>query len=572
MQKLNDTKIEIAELAPSLPVQENICQSRSDRDKLRAMIQTYVSQEKLIGPLTLDELARHASQVLSLAGLNERYRDYAAILVHNEVWTTKVSEIPYSRRLLLLPRCLRNQERCQAHEDSIGLICAHCGNCAIHDLQTAAEQLGYMVIVAEGSPVVMALIESGRIETVIGVSCQAVLEKVFPYMEAAAVPGIAIPLLRDGCEDTYVDMDWIWEAIYLNAENPIPRMDLNVLKKEVRDCFEYKTLQSFMGAPRSETEEIALQWLSKSGKRWRPFLAACVFQSLREDASAPLPDSIFKLLIAIECFHKASLIHDDIEDEDTLRYGEKTVHAQHGIAIALNVGDILVGDGYRLIGELEIQDDRKVKMLQIAALGHRTLCMGQGAELCWQQHRTPLSTDDILAIYKQKTAPAFEVSLRLGAMFAGADEKLGDTLQRYSSALGIAYQIKDDLSDSGLESGRRLKNHNSMDLSLLMAMAYKKANQADREILELFWQKTVSENNVAEQVFRVTKNLDVVSDILNLFLHYKNQAIAALSQIDNANLKCVLHRVVGKIFCDIAKMGCCNDYQVGNAPDRETRR
>jgi geranylgeranyl pyrophosphate synthase len=327
-----------------------------------------------------------------------------------------------------------------------------------------------------------------------------------------------------------------------------------------------------MGTPQSETEEIALQWLAKSGKRWRPFLAACVFQSLRDDASAPLPKNICKMLIAIECFHKASLIHDDIEDDDTMRYGEKTVHAQYGVPVALNVGDILVGDGYRLIGEMDLPDDRKVKMLQIAALGHRTLCMGQGAELCWQRHRSPLSTDEILDIYKQKTAPAFEVSLRLGAMYAGADDKLGDMLQRYSTALGIAYQIRDDLSDSGLESGHRLENHNSMDLSLLMAMAYKQAGEADRQRLKSFWQKTTCEKDTADRVFRIMQDLNVVNDIQNLFQFYKNQALSALSPIDNANLKCVLHRVVGKIFCDIAKMGCCNDYQAGNASDRQTRR
>ena len=141
--------------------------------------------------------------------------------------------------------------------------------------------------------------------------------------------------------------------------------------------------------------------------------AACVYQSLRDDSSAPLPESIRKLLVAIECFHKASLIHDDIEDGDAIRYGQETLHVRYGVPVALNVGDILVGDGYRLIAELDLPDHRKVKMLEIAALGHRTLCQGQGAELCWQRHRSPLSIEALLEIYKQKTAPAFEVALRM---------------------------------------------------------------------------------------------------------------------------------------------------------------
>ncbi len=561
MQELNETKLELPLATQSLPIQDNICQTKSERDELRSVIHAYVQQENLIAPLSIDELSYHANAILKIAGCDAKYQDYTAILVHNELWSQRVSQIPYDRRLLLLPRCFKHQELCQAQEDSLGLICAHCGNCAIDDLQTEAEQLGYMVMVAEGSPVVMALIESGKIETVIGVCCISVLEKVFPYLEAGAIPGIAIPLLRDGCFDTYTDMDWVWEAIYLNSDNPVPRMDINSLKQEVQNCFDLKTLESYMGSPQSETEKIALQWLAKSGKRWRPYLAACVYQSLRDDSSAPLPGSICKLLIAIECFHKASLIHDDIEDNDNLRYGEETLHVQYGVPVALNVGDILVGDGYRLIAELDISNDQKVDMLYIAALGHRTLCQGQGAELCWQQHRSPLSINDILDIYKQKTAPAFEVALRLGAMFAGMDDKIGNILQQYSTALGIAYQIRDDFSDSGLEEGQSLNNHNSMDISLLMAVAYKKANEGDKKILKAFWQQSTSDAQSADQIYNLMKQLKVINDIQALFQQYKNDAYSVLSPIDNPNLKCVLHRVIGKIFSDITNMGCCNDYK-----------
>ena len=63
-----------------------------------------------------------------------------------------------------------------------------------------------------------------------------------------------------------------------------------------------------------------------------------------------MPQDLQKVAVAIECFHKASLIHDDIEDNDAARYGEKTLHEEFGAAVALNVGDLLIGEGYRLIG------------------------------------------------------------------------------------------------------------------------------------------------------------------------------------------------------------------------------
>ena len=107
----------------------------------------------------------------------------------------------------------------------------------IDDLKSQAEQLGYAVLVAEGSPVVMSLIEAGRIEAVIGASCLSVLERVYPYMEAGAVPGIAIPLLQDGCANTSVDLEWLWEAIYQTTEDQTQRFNLDALHRQVNDWF-----------------------------------------------------------------------------------------------------------------------------------------------------------------------------------------------------------------------------------------------------------------------------------------------------------------------------------------------
>ena len=117
--------------------------------------------------------------------------------------------------------------------------------------------------------------------------------------------------------------------------------------------FEPAALEKIMGSPTNETETLAQQWLAKEGKRWRPFLAVCVWKSLQEDPLASLPVDLQRIAIAVECFHKASLIHDDIEDGDDFRYGEATLHAARGLPIALNAGDFLLGEGYWLIGECE---------------------------------------------------------------------------------------------------------------------------------------------------------------------------------------------------------------------------
>jgi geranylgeranyl pyrophosphate synthase len=100
-----------------------------------------------------------------------------------------------------------------------------------------------------------------------------------------------------------------------------------------------------------------------------------------------------------------------------------------------------------------------------------------------------------------------------------------------------------------------------MDISLLMAMAYQKANQDDQQKLKVFWQQPVSENHGLEEVHGIMKKLNIISDVQTLFQQYKQDAYSVLTSIRNPNLKCILHRVIGKIFGDLTKMGCCNDHQ-----------
>lgn len=568
MQEPAEMRPETSGRETSLPVQDNICQTRAERERLRFVIQEYVLETGLTAPLTLDELYSHADRVLARAGLQARYRDYASVFVHNEVWRVRLAGIPFDRRLLLLPKCLRDPERCQGRMDEFGLVCARCGGCVMDEIHAEAEDLGYVVMVAEGSPLVMALIESGQVEAVVGVSCLSVLEKVFPYMEAAALPGMAIPLLREGCENTAVDLDWVWDAIYLSSKDSLPRLNLEALRREVRACFNESSLDDLLGPVHGETEAIARTWLAKEGKRWRPFLAACVYQTLRDRVGEAMPRSLEKLMVAVESFHKASLIHDDIEDEDVERYGEKTLHVEYGVPVALNAGDFLLGEGYRLIGELEISSEQKVRMLQVAARGHRTLSMGQGAELCWLLHRRPLSTDAVLSIFRQKTAPAFEVALHLGAIYAGADDGLVEVLHQFSEALGVAYQIRDDLADSGLEEGEGLMDPAALGPSLLLALAHERARGDDRRVVESIWRNKSFQGEGRKELASIMKRLGVVETARSLLERYRKQAVQAVSSMENLNLKIALHRVVGKIFSDRTVMGCCNDHQAGNTPRR----
>jgi len=563
-------QIPVLELPKAVPPerlrapQSNIPQSRAERERFKQLASNYVTQFAPVPPLSMAELRVHAGKLIELNNLDPSHLDFAAVILNSEVWRDSLATVPFERRLLLLPKCLRVEDRCPAPFDDFGLLCKQCGLCTIQELQAEAERLGYAVLVAEGSALVMAIIATGKIDAIVGVSCLSVLEKAFPYMESAAIPGIAIPLLQDDCKDTTIDLDWVWDVIHLSSDDRTHRLNLDEVRREVDSWFDPAALDEILGGGSTQTDRIARQWLAKSGKRWRPFLAACAYKALQEDPTAPLPAGLREIAVAVECFHKASLVHDDVEDGDLIRYGEPTLHAEHGVPVALNVGDLLLGDGYRLIAECDASPLTKAEMFRVAAEGHRTLCLGQGAELCWTRKPLPLSSLQVLDIFRQKTAPAFEVALRLGAAYGGADAEVSSVLTKYSEALGIAYQVRDDIEDL-------VEAHAEDDIAkqrptLPLALAYERTKAANREVIERVWTRTASPADL-ERARELIREVGAEDRCRGLLDSYKDQAVRSLAEMENASLKGLLRRVISRIFT-IEVKSWCNEFEARNAASR----
>ncbi len=546
---------------------KNIPQTLLQRTRILQAVRHYVAEHNPVPPLPQDQLKEHAARVMSLLNCDPLYRDYVGVLLNNEMWRESLAGVPFERRLLLLPKCLRVESKCPAPFDELGLLCKQCGLCSIQDLQLEAERLGYAVLVAEGSAVVMSLIQTGKIEAIVGVSCISVLERAFPYMEAAAIPGVAIPLLQDDCIDTTVDLEWVWDYIHLTADDKTRRLDLGALRDEVDSWFTPDSLERILGPAEGATEGLGREWLALEGKRWRPFLTVAAYQALTSNSEGVLPEDLMKVAVAIECFHKAFLIHDDIEDNDDQRYGQKTLHQEHGVPVALNVGDLLIGEGYRLIGDARISAEQKAAMLLVASEGQRQLCRGQGAELVWARKPEPLTSLEVLDIFRRKTAPAFEVALRLGALYAGIEshEEVSDVLHTYSEALGIAYQIRDDLSDLG-EQGQT-NDIAGLRPSLLLATAHERASEpATRDITTAVWRRQLPEGVDAVAIEALYAKLKADERCRTLLETYKEEAIRSLRDLENPNLKGLLRRVIGKIFNDVEIKGWCKEHQAAQ-PD-----
>ena len=203
-------------------------------------------------------------------------------------------------------------------------------------------------------------------------------------------------------------------------------------------------------------EAIAYDWLAQGGKRSRPFITLAAYDALKggpapaRPTAVDLPDGVRRTALAIEAFHKASLVHDDIEDDDTFRYGRETLHRQYGVGTAINVGDYLIGLGYRLVSRerKELGGDCTADILNRLADAHLKLSEGQGPSCSGATPRDKtLTALDALKIYALKTAPAFEAALYAGVRLAGPAEPYEKTVAEFSKNLGVAFQILNDLKD-----------------------------------------------------------------------------------------------------------------------------
>ncbi|WP_246114775.1 polyprenyl synthetase family protein [Rubripirellula tenax] len=460
------------------------------RESLRARCDEVASKLDHRSPMTKDEMERVARRMIEEADLPEGYLGWLMVMLSSSFWKDALAAVPPERRLFLLPHCLKHAEGCPAEYDQFGMNCKECGACSIADFRGLAEEMGYRVLVAEGSPVVMKIIVGGYVDAVVGVACLNVLEKAIDKVLLAGIPCMAVPLLSSDCRNTKVDEAWVDQMIrtpYVPAAQAT-RSYVHLMRA-AGDLFSNESLDRLAPRLRSQiplgddavtlqsvgamdaiaaTEHIAYDFLARGGKHSRPFITLAAYDAMTgglctgpdaDQAVAELPMSVRRAAISIETFHKASLVHDDIEDDDAYRYGQLAVHRRFGLPTAINVGDYLIGLGYRLLSRSDWGDTdaEKVKngdasaradLVDALAAAHLRLSEGQGAELLWRDTRdrrlTPL---DALKVYALKTSPAFEAALLCGIRLAGDAEPYREAIRTFSRNMGVAFQILNDLGD-----------------------------------------------------------------------------------------------------------------------------
>jgi octaprenyl-diphosphate synthase len=222
--------------------------------------------------------------------------------------------------------------------------------------------------------------------------------------------------------------------------------------------------------------QISHYIISAGGKRIRPRLVLLFASALGFDG----PER-HTLAAIVEFIHTATLLHDDVVDESSLRRGRQTANALFGNAASVLVGDFLYSRAFQMMVSVN-----RMRVLDVLADATNVIAEGEVLQLM-NMHDPDISVDDYLRVIRYKTAKLFEASARLGAVIAGADAATEEACASYGRALGTAFQLVDDLLDYEGDTQALGKNvgddlrEGKPTLPLLVAM--ERSNEHDRQLI-----------------------------------------------------------------------------------------
>ncbi|WP_085959179.1 octaprenyl diphosphate synthase [Collimonas fungivorans] len=193
--------------------------------------------------------------------------------------------------------------------------------------------------------------------------------------------------------------------------------------------------------------QIAEYIISAGGKRLRPVLVLLMAQAYGYSG-----EKHHELAAVIEFIHTATLLHDDVVDESSLRRGRQTANALFGNAASVLVGDFLYSRAFQMMVAVD-----NARVMQIVADATNVIAEGEVLQLL-NMHNPDVSEENYLQVIRSKTAKLFEAAAQLGALIAGAGDDAIDAAGEYGRSLGTAFQLIDDVLDYSGNAGDIGKN------------------------------------------------------------------------------------------------------------------
>lgn len=235
--------------------------------------------------------------------------------------------------------------------------------------------------------------------------------------------------------------------------------------------------------------EMALYHTRTGGKRLRAILPLLVAEAMDADPARLLPFGA-----ACETLHGASLVHDDLQDHDTMRRGHLTVWRRFGAGQAINLGDALIACALLLAQRLDLPPELRERVSRRMLLEMLRTTEGQVRDL---ENRAGLcdSVDRYMRTVEGKTARLFALPLSGAATLCGADEAVEQALSEAASHIGVLFQVQDDIMDT-LGGGRDIVE-GKRNLPIVHCLSTAQTRDAER-LLQIL--DTASESTTAADV------------------------------------------------------------------------
>lgn len=267
--------------------------------------------------------------------------------------------------------------------------------------------------------------------------------------------------------------------------------------------------------------EPASYLLELGGKRWRPILMLTIIDALGKDSNNYTEFSIIP-----EVIHNGTLIHDDIEDNSTMRRGAQAVHKKYGIDVGLNLGDFMFFfPVVALLDSKKLTSESKMKILEIYQREMLKLSIGQATDIAWHRSLVDpynVSESQYLQMAYSKTGVLAGMAAKIGGVLGGADDKTIEALGRFGASIGVAFQLQDDLlniTESGVAEGKGGRGEDITEgkITMLVIHALSEANEKERKRLkEILVMHTKDKRLISEAIAIIgrcdseeyTKNLE----------------------------------------------------------------
>lgn len=275
--------------------------------------------------------------------------------------------------------------------------------------------------------------------------------------------------------------------------------------------------------------------LSLGGKRIRPAVTLMSYNLYTDNVS----DAV-KPALGLEVFHNFTLLHDDIMDRADIRRGKPTVHKKWDDNTAILSGDVMQIEAYKLIAGTPVEHLKVV--LDLFSKTATEICEGQQLDMEFES-RTNVTADEYIEMICLKTAVLLAAGAQIGAILGGGSDEDAANLYNFGNAIGLAFQLKDDLLDVyGNESnfGKRIGGDILCNKkTYLLIHALKKAEGKDAEELN-FWLKNDDKKLEAEKIAAVTNiyNRLGIREICEAKMEcYYREALESLEKVQVPNDK-----------------------------------